>query len=114
MPNQSSAEYSDEYSFTEFSSQPFYRKVNSRLVDMSGVFNQHKIIDLGCGTGGITKLILDRLTGTKETVIYAVDHSSSALKSAVEELGGAKKPPSDSSMPRSRTWHRRSTSRSMR
>lgn len=90
MPNQSSAEYSDEYSFTEFSSQPFYRKVNSRLVDMSGVFNQHKIIDLGCGTGGITKLILDRLTGTKETVIYAVDHSASALRSAVEELGGRK------------------------
>ena len=90
MPDQSSAQYSDEYSFTEFSSQPFYRKVNSRLVDMSEVFNQHKIIDLGCGTGGITKLILDRLNGTKETVIYAVDHSASALRSAVEELGGRK------------------------
>ena len=88
MPNPSSVQYSDEYSFTEFSSQPFYRKVNSRLVDMSGVFDQHKIIDLGCGTGGITKLILDRLSGTKETVIYAVDHSASALRSAVEELGG--------------------------
>ena len=36
------------------------------------------------------RLILDRLTGTKETVIYAVDHSASALRSAVEELGGRK------------------------
>ncbi len=90
MPSPTTTPEADEYSFDEFSTQPFYRKVNSRLVDMSGVFNQHKIIDLGCGTGGITKLILDRLTGTKETVIYAVDHSATALRSAVEELGGRK------------------------
>ena len=88
MPNSDPSHHSDEYSFTEFSSQPFYRRVNSQLVDMSGVFNQHKIIDLGCGTGGITKLILDRLNGTKETIIYAVDHSASALRSAVDDLGG--------------------------
>lgn len=90
MPNPESVHNSDEYSFTEFSSQPFYRRVNSRLVEMSGVFNHHKIIDLGCGTGGITKIILEHLTGTKETVIYAVDHSASALKTAVDELGGRK------------------------
>ena len=90
MPSPITAHESDEYSFNEFSSQPFYRRVNSRLVDMSGVFNQHKIIDLGCGTGGITKLILDRITGTKGTVIYAVDHSASALRSAVDELGDRK------------------------
>ena len=90
MPSPNTAHESDEYSFNEFSSQPFYRRVNSRLVDMSGVFNQHKIIDLGCGTGGITKLILDRITGTKGTVIYAVDHSASALRSAVDELGDRK------------------------
>ena len=90
MPSPITEHQSDEYSFNEFSSQPFYRKVNSRLIDKSGVFNQHKIIDLGCGTGGITKLILDRLTGTKETVIYAVDHSASALRSAVDALGGRK------------------------
>ncbi len=86
----SSTEYSDEYSFSEFSSQPFYRTVNSKFVDMSGIVNYRKIIDLGCGTGGITKLILDRLSGTKETVIYAVDHSASALRAAVEDLSGRK------------------------
>ena len=90
MPSPLVTHQSDEYSFDEFSSQPFYRRVNSHLVDMSGVFNHHKIIDLGCGTGGITKLILDRLSGTKETVIYAVDHSASALRSAVDELGDRK------------------------
>ncbi len=90
MPKPSTAHNSDEYSFTEFSSQPFYRKVNSYLVDVSGIVNHRKIIDLGCGTGGITKLILDRLTGTKDTVIYAVDHSAGALRAAVDDLGGRK------------------------
>lgn len=78
----------DEYGFSEFAELPFYRKVNARLVDISGIAHAAKIIDLGCGTGGISKLILDRIDGVKNTVIYAVDHSASALKAAVEELGG--------------------------
>ena len=90
MPNPQNADTSEEYTFDEFSSQPFYRQINSHLVEVSGVFKQRKIIDLGCGTGGITKLILDRLNGTKDTVIYAVDHSATALKSAVDELSGRK------------------------
>ena len=80
----------DEYGFREFAELPFYRKVNARLVDLSGVANAAKIVDLGCGTGGISKLILDRIDGVKNTVIYAVDHSAAALKAAVEEIGGRK------------------------
>ena len=80
----------DEYGFKEFSDLPFYRKVNARLVDISGVAAAAKIIDLGCGTGGISKLILDRVDGVKSTVIYAVDHSAAALRAAVDELGGRK------------------------
>lgn len=88
--NQSNDEFQDEYSFREFAELPFYRKVNARLVDLSGVAQAAKIIDLGCGTGGISKLILDRIDGVKNTVIYAVDHSAAALKSAVDEIGGRK------------------------
>jgi ubiquinone/menaquinone biosynthesis C-methylase UbiE len=78
---------SEEYSFTSFSNLPFYTKVNERLLDLAEVGKQRKIVDLGCGTGGITKLILERLQSAKDTVIYAVDHSTTALKAAAEEIG---------------------------
>ena len=81
---------SEEYSFTSFSNLPFYTKVNERLLDLAEVGKQRKIVDLGCGTGGITKLILERLQSAKDTVIYAVDHSTTALKAAAEEIGERK------------------------
>ncbi|MDP6666115.1 MAG: class I SAM-dependent methyltransferase [Dehalococcoidia bacterium] len=81
---------SEEYSFTSFSNLPFYTKVNARLLDLAEVGRQRKIVDLGCGTGGVTKLILERLQSAKETVIYAVDHSASALLSAATEIGDRK------------------------
>lgn len=84
------ASASEEYSFTSFSNLPFYTKVNARLLDLAEVGKQRKIVDLGCGTGGVTKLILERLQSAKETVIYAVDHSASALKAAAEEIGERK------------------------
>ena len=81
---------SEEYSFTSFSNLPFYTRVNARLLDLAEVGKQRKIVDLGCGTGGGTKLILDRLQSAKDTVIYAVDHSTSALRAAAEEIGERK------------------------
>ncbi|MDA0596444.1 MAG: class I SAM-dependent methyltransferase [Chloroflexi bacterium] len=81
---------SEEYNFTSFSNLPFYTKVNERLLDLAEVGKQRKIVDLGCGTGGITKLILERLQSAKDTVIYAVDHSRTALKAAAEEIGERK------------------------
>jgi ubiquinone/menaquinone biosynthesis C-methylase UbiE len=81
---------SEEYNFTSFSKLPFYTKVNERLLDLAEVGKQRKIVDLGCGTGGITKLMLERLQSAKETVIYAVDHSTTALKVAAEEIGERK------------------------
>lgn len=78
---------SEEYSFTRFSKLPFYTQVNERLLDLAEVGRQQKIVDLGCGTGGITKLILERIQSAKNTVIYAVDHSTTALKTAADEIG---------------------------
>ncbi len=80
----------EEFSFSAFSNLPFYKQVNARLLDLADVGRQRRIIDLGCGTGGVTKLILERLQSAKETVIFAVDHSASALRDAVAELGGRK------------------------
>lgn len=81
---------SEDFSFIAFSNLPFYKQVNARLLDLAEVGRQRRIIDLGCGSGGVTKLILERLQSAKETVIFAVDHSASALRDAVTELGGRK------------------------
>ncbi len=83
-------EQAEDFSFSAFSNLPFYKQVNARLLDLAEVGRQRRIIDLGCGTGGVTKLILERLQSAKETVIFAVDHSASALRDAVTELGGRK------------------------
>lgn len=77
---------SNDYSFKRFSEHEFYGRQNAVLVDLAGVGSGQRIIDLACGTGGVTKIIADRLKGAKHSVIIGIDHSSTALKQAVEEL----------------------------
>ena len=77
---------SDKYSFKSFSDNLFYSQQNARLVDMVDVGSGQRILDLACGTGGVTRLIAERLVGAKDSVVIALDHSTSALKQAVEEL----------------------------
>ena len=81
---------SQEFSFSKFSRNDFYEKLNSRLVDMAELDSGQRIVDLACGTGGVTKLILDHLRDARDSVVIAVDHSASALKQAMEELNGRK------------------------
>ena len=80
----------DNYSFAKFSTNPFYWSLNARLVDMAELKPGERIVDLGCGTGGVTQLILDRLRGARESVIIAMDQSGSALKQAMENLKDAR------------------------
>ncbi len=77
---------SRDYSFKRFSDNDFYGRQNAVLVDLAGVDSGQRIIDLACGTGGVTKIIADRLLGAKHSAIIGIDHSSSALKQAMEEL----------------------------
>ena len=81
---------SQDYNFSKFSRNEFYEGLNAHLVDMADVRSGQRIVDLACGTGGVTKLILERLRDARESVVIAVDHSSSALKQAMEELNGRK------------------------
>ncbi len=77
---------SSDYSFKRFSEHEFYGQQNALLVDLAGVGSGQRIIDLACGTGGVTKIIADRLNCARDSVIIGIDHSSSALKQAMEEL----------------------------
>ena len=74
---------SQEHSFSKFSRNDFYEKLNSHLVEMAELDSGQRIVDLACGTGGVTKLILDHLRDARDFVVIAVDHSASALKQAM-------------------------------
>jgi len=77
---------SQGFTFTNFANNPFYSKQNAHLIDMAGVGSGQRIVDLACGTGGVTRLIAERLKGARDSVIIGIDHSSEMLKLAVEEL----------------------------
>ena len=76
----------NDYSFATFSRNRFYDSLNARLVDMADVGTDVRVVDLACGTGGVTRLILERINRTRDTVVIALDHSNAALKTAMEEL----------------------------
>ena len=77
---------SNEFTFATFSKNEFYSTLNARLVDMADVASDKRVVDLACGAGGVTRLILERINRTRDTAVIALDHSSIALKTAMEEL----------------------------
>jgi ubiquinone/menaquinone biosynthesis C-methylase UbiE len=81
---------SQDFSFGKFSANSFYSALNGRLVDMAEVGSGQRIVDLACGTGGVTQLIAERLRGARDSVIIGIDQSSIALKQAVENLKDAR------------------------
>lgn len=73
----------DPYSFTAFSQHPFFTQVNQWLVERAVTAEQKLIVDLGCGPGAVTRLILDRLGEAAHHVrVVGVDPSAAALERA--------------------------------
>lgn len=65
---------------------PAYHDINQQLVEYANVGDRKRIIDLGCGTGNVTKCIIERLNSFDGVVIYAVDTSQSMLSEAKRRL----------------------------
>tara|TARA_E500000331_G_scaffold312855_1_gene321108 strand:+ start:3108 stop:3932 length:825 start_codon:yes stop_codon:yes gene_type:complete len=80
----------DNFNFNSFSNLDFYKKVNSNLLDLADLNSSNKIIDLGCGNGGITEMILSKVKDVSDIVIYAVDSSSSAISLALKRFSNRK------------------------
>ena len=83
-------EEGSEFSFATFANTPFYQAVNASLVDLSHLQPGQKVVDLACGTGGVTRIISERLRGAKESLVIGVDFSASALKQARSDFENAK------------------------
>jgi ubiquinone/menaquinone biosynthesis C-methylase UbiE len=72
----------DEYSFSAFASHRFFTEVNRWIVERVLAQPRRTIVDLGCGPGAVTRLILDRLNGAEGAQVIGVDPSESALEQA--------------------------------
>ena len=78
----------DQFGFSKFSDNDFYSNVNKALINSLDLQSDLKIVDLGCASGGISKIIIDTLQNTNSvnSSIIAVDHSEEALNEAQYNL----------------------------
>lgn len=86
-----------DHSFEPFASHEFYRETNTDLVDSALSFLdrldpsvQRRIVDLGCGTGAITRLVLAKVQnlGLKAQIL-GIDPSPLALDKARRSVANA-------------------------
>ncbi len=75
----------EEFTFEKFAQQPFYEEVNRRLVDLTGLHRGQSVVDLGAGTGAVTRLLLQQVD-CPEAEVIAVEPSESALEVARRNL----------------------------
>ncbi|MBI2614845.1 MAG: methyltransferase domain-containing protein [Gemmatimonadetes bacterium] len=68
------------FSFEAFTRHPFFTEVNRWIVDRVIGPGRERIVDLGCGPGAVTKLILERLDPAARVI--GIDPSESALARA--------------------------------
>lgn len=83
-----------DHSFEPFARHEFYRETNTRLVESALGFLerldptvQRRIVDLGCGTGAITRLVLAKVQdlGLKAQIL-GIDPSPLALEKARQSV----------------------------
>jgi ubiquinone/menaquinone biosynthesis C-methylase UbiE len=70
----------ERFSFEAFTRHPFFTEVNRWIIDRVITPGRQLIVDLGCGPGAVTKLILDR--ADSEAHVIGIDPSESALARA--------------------------------
>ena len=73
----------DRFSFEAFARHPFFTEVNRWIVERVICPGSRRIVDLGCGPGAVTKLILERLgQDCPNAEVIGIDPSPSALEKA--------------------------------
>src|SRR5205807_4817587 len=73
---------SERFSLEAFTRHPLFAEVNRWIVERVMCPGRRKIVDLGCGPGAVTKLILERLDDTRNATVIGIDPSPSALAKA--------------------------------
>ena len=88
--NDNASTTGEDYSFTRFAQLGFFREENARLIDMAGLRPGQQVVDLACGPGEVSKLILDRVRGARDSLVIGVDLSTNALQQARQEFGSVR------------------------
>lgn len=73
------------FSFAKFARHAFFTQVNQWLVEHLGIEEGWSVVDLACGPGAVTELIL-QLKKSGQGLIYAVDQSLTELNKARQRI----------------------------
>jgi len=82
---------SEGFTLEKFAQHPFYQEVNRRLVTLTGLHRGQRIVDLGAGTGAVTRLLVEQADCLGAEII-AIEPSETAIDIArrnVENFGEA-------------------------
>jgi ubiquinone/menaquinone biosynthesis C-methylase UbiE len=82
---------SDGFTLEKFAQHPFYQEVNRRLVALTGLHRGQSVVDLGAGTGAVTRLLVEQV-GCPGAEVIAIEPSETALDAAkrnLENIGDA-------------------------
>jgi len=82
---------SEDFTLEKFAQHPFYQEVNRRLVTLTGLHPGQSVVDLGAGTGAVTRLLVEQVDSPQAEVI-AVEPSETAIEVArhnLENIGDA-------------------------
>lgn len=73
------------FTLDKFAQHPFYQEVNRRLVALTGLHKGQHVVDLGAGTGAVTRLLAEEVANGGAEVI-AVEPSDTAIAVAARNL----------------------------
>ena len=79
----------ERFSFAKFAAHPFFKEVNEWLVARAGITPGSDVVDLGCGPGAVTELILTWMGVPPQGRVFAIDPSPSALGQAAHRVQSA-------------------------
>lgn len=73
------------YTLDKFAREPFYQQVNERLVALTGLREGFRVVDVGAGTGAVTRLLAEQVKNSGAEVI-ALEPSETAIEAAKRNL----------------------------
>ena len=99
------------FTLDKFAQHPFYQEVNRRLVALTGLRTGQHVVDLGAGTGAVTRVLLDSSDGEREWGSIGVSENiiEASWEALVDSLEYAFQPREESTAPSERTDPARTT-----